>query len=401
MVQIIEEGPSFLDSVFGGAARGAGQASGMVPQFQKQKQLQQEADKENQYLKKLGIDLEGASPETRRLAIGSMLKSGGESDDFSELDYESVKNIAGKEFADVYKVASKGGKTALMKSWLDSKQRNIDLFNPGNKKNNDEVSFDGSEEEEVTPNGVEFEEDLEEEVTPAPKKTSKEKWPDFTKPEAGYTPKEWAKERSGWRKENLPFFKKNVEMIKGGKQDRADFKRLGHINEKMPDDASRILINPKTGELYGAAQLANYASPEVQEFAKIIARFQNRAKDAFGSRVTNFDLQSYMKQFPSLLNTQEGRRRILDLLQKNSEISEVYDKELDKIYKKYGLHNIPYEKADELVIQRQGDKINNLLKEYSEIDKSPVWKDVIGPDGEVWEVNVLKMDKLPEGYRYK
>lgn len=178
----------------------------------------------------------------------------------------------------------------------------------------------------------------------------------------------------------------------------------------MPEDLERFLINPSTGELYGLAQISGAASPETQEWLKETARFQNRAKDAFGSRVTNFDLISYMKQFPTLMNTPEGRERIISMMDINNQLDQLYEKALNQVYTKYGLSGIPQEKAEELAQSMISDDTERLHNEYlgfDELNKEEENKQnetgrvirVLGPDGNEYELDSSHLDDLPEDYK--
>ena len=250
---------------------------------------------------------------------------------------------------------------------------------------------------------VQEEQGLDEASLPEMKNTKSE-WPDFTQKPIGFTPKEWANERKTWRKENVPMFEKAKSNIEANKKNLLSTKNLRNLNKtkKVGEGLSSVLINPQTGEFYGAAQLAGLVSPEAQTWVKEISRFQNRAKDAFGSRVTNFDLQSYMKQFPSLLNTNEGRNRIIDMLEVNYELDNLYDSELKKVYQKYGMSGIPQEEADNLVQQRIEKRAKKLEDKYlsinSEIEGSQK-VDVLGPDGQVYEIEQRELHMLPEGFK--
>lgn len=409
MTQIIpaaRRGKSFMDSLLGGAAEGLNPA---IQQYFKQKQLQEMAQEEQrnvqgeQSFKKEMAREQQAADLQRGLAV-EQLKQGAaqqkaQAEDF--VDEESTKQIEkafGPQFAKIWKNAPMGGKTELIKQGLDAKLRGIDI--------NAMLKDSGFESTEQPQN----------EVTQAKKPPQMKdgkipddyQWPDFTKAPEGYTPKDWREERKSWRSENSPVFLENKTRLSNDKKDALSIKRLKAINSKLPSGLARIIINPSTGEPYGLAQLTGKVPPAVQEFEKIRAQFQNRAKDAFGSRVTNFDLVSYMKQFPTLLNTEEGRSRIIDMIRINNDLDSLYNDALDKVYKKYSLNGIPMEKADELAKSLIEDKTEELNNEYMQIDDrnhmeedtSPSGRmvDVMGPDGQMYEVDEREAEQLPQGF---
>lgn len=52
-------------------------------------------------------------------------------------------------------------------------------------------------------------------------------------------------------------------------------------------------------------------NPGSEEFQKIQANFINGAKEAFGGRISNFELESFMKTVPNLVQSPEGRKRVI------------------------------------------------------------------------------------------
>jgi hypothetical protein len=378
MVQIIEGNErSYLDSLLGGALRGSQQFNQLAPYFDQKQQQQQQKQAAG---KLFGEELAGLNPELQKELLRN--QAGTFKDKISPQDYDTLKGAFGQKFADLYKSAPTGGRTKLLENAIDAKSRGQNI------------------------------QDLLEEPTQKPKfDKESEEFPDFSKKPLGYTQSEWNKEKANWRKENQPIFKANKEKLATHKRDVLEIHRLKKLSPKLPEGLERTLINPSTGEFYGIAQLAGSASPEAQEWQKIISRFQNRAKDSFGSRVTNFDLVSFMKQFPSMLNTEKGRGRILDLMETVNDIDQLYEDELDSVYKRYNLNGISQEKADEIVQSRISAPMEKLINKYENINMeaqnegqgalSGQMVEVIGPDGKEYEVDLFEVEQLPKGFRLK
>ncbi len=421
MVQILEGKPSFFESLAAGAAQ---QLPAEVNQYFSNLKNQKQQQQANQAAQRLsGMDLSGLDQDTQRaLLLQGMKQSGeanlqglrqsgemdlqqlkqkqmsqqGQAEQFQdEQSYGKIKEAFGEKFANIWKAAPVGGKTELLKQGLDAKLRgqNVDQILEG-------VEAPVSEEKQ--------------QLAPVPQmkgnKIPKDfEWPDFTKRPAGYSPKDWVSERKTWRKENSDLFLENKTKLQNNKKDVLAVKKLEKLNDKMPDDLGRLIINPSTGEPYGLAQLSGKVPTPVQEWVKETARFQNRAKDAFGSRVTNFDLQSYMKQFPGLLNTQEGRSRILKMMTINNKLDESYEEALQQIYQKYGLSGIPMEEADKLAQSLIQDETQQLTDEYLGIDDQNQQQEesqlsgrtveVVDDQGNVYDVDEREIDKLPPGFR--
>lgn len=266
-------------------------------------------------------------------------------------DYDTIKKHFGEDIADLYKSFSTGGKTRLVNSLIDSLERR--------EKFSD--LLEGAYDEGTVPRANL--EDIKEE----PART---RLPDYTIRPKGFSKQEWAKERSGWIKSNTESLDKARDKLKGNKRDILGTKKLQKLNDshELPEGLGRWIINPKTGEPYGIAQLAQQAPTAAQEWVKEIARFGNRAKDAYGSRVTNFDLAQYMKQFPTLLNTPEGRRNILKMMEINYELDSLYDKSVQKILDEKGAGNIPPAEVDRVARAMIKDREEQLFTDYLNIE---------------------------------
>lgn len=390
-----------------GLALGQGISQGFSNAMDK-REIQQNENKEVQFLNKLtgGKDFSGASTEMRQKAFEAYFKyeldkKSGNFDDKRDLeDYSAVKKAFGEKFANIWKASDAGAKTELIKNAMDSTQRGYSLdemLTPNSSPQSNQMPRN-EEDQSVLNNG---------------KNTFQ--WPDYSRRPFGYNNKEWTDEKKNWRKENSPLFEENKTKLDSVNKDILSTKKLNKLNEskKLPEGFYRLTVNPETGETYKPFQLVGVATPEVQEWVKEIARFQNRAKDAYGSRVTNFDLVQYMKQFPNLVNTYEGRKRILRMMEINYELDRIYADSLDKVYKKYGLAGIPQEEADKLAqqfIQKDKDRLYNDylgMEEDEGISNetndglSGQMVDVIGPDGQEYEIDQREVDQLPQGFKVK
>ena len=72
------------------------------------------------------------------------------------------------------------------------------------------------------------------------------------------------------------------------------------------------------GAMFNFNSLMN---PESEEYNKTIQEFLTGLKQVFGGKISNSEMQAYMRKFPQLVNTPEGRLRILRDLQIFSEMN--------------------------------------------------------------------------------
>lgn len=335
MVQIIPKNqPSFLEHFFGGINKGMERGhefSKLAEQARFQKELQ-------------------SAKQQSDLSANLM-------------DYDTVKKFAGQDVADFYKAAPVGGKTKIVQAIIDSMQR-------GEKFGDTLGAASGAPtQESPQPSIEEITSDNENEAIRTEKPSSnKLNLPDYNIRPQGFTPKEWAQARTGWSKSNNETLNTARDRLKGNKRDVLGTKKLQKLSPNLPEGLERWVINPSNGEVYKVAQLAQKAPTAAQEWVKEIARFGNRAKDAYGSRVTNFDLYQYMKQFPSLLNSREGRDNILKMMEINYELDSLYDKAVQRIIDQKGAGNIPPEEVDRVARMLIKDREQELFDQYLNLE---------------------------------
>lgn len=137
-------------------------------------------------------------------------------------------------------------------------------------------------------------------------------WETVKLPE-GYTPADLVKDRNQNKKDIKPFVEKARDMKSANKGNKARFNILTNLNDsgKLPSGQESWMID-SDGNVRYTAQLLGKANPETERYVKTLNEFIKGAKEFFGSRVTNFDLDSYLKTLPNLLTSEEGRRVILE-----------------------------------------------------------------------------------------
>ncbi len=116
--------------------------------------------------------------------------------------------------------------------------------------------------------------------------------------------------------------------------------------------------NPITVRTYGALGLEHKLSPETQAFNKVAQGFLRNAKNVFGSRVTNYELGQYQKLFPSLMQSSEGRRMIIENIRRTNEAAKVRANAMREIIKE-NKNRIP-NNFEDLIEQRVGSELDKL-----------------------------------------
>jgi hypothetical protein len=221
--------------------------------------------------------------------------------------------------------------------------------------------------------------------------------------------------------------KKNLEpmreRLRAAESDARDIQALENLNQSLPEGLKKaIIVDKDTGKLRPSAQLTEISPVSAQLLEKINARFAGKAQKSFGARVTNFELDTFMKQFPSLLNSAEGRAAITRMMKINLELDNLYDKAYRDVLDFYGARKIDPEDADllaremiaerteELVdeynmltteaetIDRQGRTESERIEQGDQVDIQENEVIVIGPDGTRYAIDRTEIDALPQGY---
>lgn len=91
---------------------------------------------------------------------------------------------------------------------------------------------------------------------------------------------------------------------------------------------------------------------------KLRNEFLPRLKSIFGGDVSNQQLEQFMKGLPDLIQTDEGKRQLIDIIDLAGEADEVYYKAMRGIEKKYG-DKIPWDALSQ-VNEEAEDRINEL-----------------------------------------
>lgn len=277
-----------------------------------------------------------AALERARLSAGDKAAKTQAELEADDVSYNKFKSLWGDKFADAWRAASEGGRTALIKSASELSLRGLDV---------DQIfrSLPDVANNETPPPPGKYQLDTK-----------------------GMTPAEIQRYKTSLRKENLPLFTQASDKLRANRSELNSITTLSKINEsgKLPQDLGRIIINPLTGEPYALAQLVGVVNPETQLWIKTINDFTTKAKDSYGSRVTNFDLQQYMKRLPGLLNTAEGRRLILSQMRVVNELDSIYNDAIKEEYSKHSLGGITPEDVHTRAERRISSQQKALEDEY-------------------------------------
>lgn len=191
----------------------------------------------------------------------------------------------------------------------------------------------------------------------------REKFPEIPPPPET-TPAEREKIRTLNQKENTKVFQDNHKKKIAIRDDLLANKRMQQLNDskKLPSGPERwVEVNPKTGDISTIAKLSGKVNPETQAYVKEVNKFIRNAKDYYGARVTNFDLETFLAQLPTLSNTEQGRRLLLKQMQQESQLQNIYANKMDEALKHYG-RNANIIDINKVVDEQVKDEEAGLIK---------------------------------------
>lgn len=301
----------------------------------------------------------------------------------------TLEGAFGPKFVDLYKSVPTGAKTELIKNAMAATDRGIDIEQKLNRSGKSQNNAQGAAQQQGAPQG----------------QAQKFEFPPMPLPE-GMNSKEQVDYKNQLRKENLPIFQELQGKIRSGQEELSSIKTLKNLSPHLPKNLGRLIINPETGEPYAVAQLLGGVNKQTQQWTKTINQFVDRARDVYGSRVTNFDVQNFLKRLPGLLNTEEGREVILNQMEIVDKLRLSHMNAMKKIYTNYGNEGISYERAvqlaDSMVEQEEAglySQLDALSKEGDTVSMKGRVK-VVSPDGKSGTISENQLqDALSKGYK--
>lgn len=330
-----------------GAGLGKGLGEGLTEGIEEKKEQKKLYDQRQHELERMQLaeQLKGKRElDYLREQQAQQLRESSQNLDLQENEYNTIQQLFGKKAADLYKASPVGGKTQLLGNLLEGAQRGI--------------NFEDLLKNVHIPESNEIAEESEEKIRP-----SKNKFIDFDK---GLTPSERTKRQDSRYSQNLPLFQESQKKLKSYDIEKEELDILEELSPQIKA-IERLNINPSTGQLLIPA----LASPEAQRFVKTVNDFTTRAKDSYGSRVTNFDLDQFMKRLPTLANSDEGRKQIIEQMKLLNSMNVVYEDTLHDIINQHGgIRNIDYDQAEQMTNKQIKPELEKTKMKFKEIGRN-------------------------------
>jgi hypothetical protein len=145
-----------------------------------------------------------------------------------------------------------------------------------------------------------------------------------------------------------------------------EMEKLGSSGKLISPGKAAALEIAEKGLFGHGVNLWGLTSPETQEYKKRSAGFVKGAKQLFGSRVTEKEIEFFMATVPTLLNSEAGRRRIGEIYKSMARASQAEDLAMEQIIEENGgkrpanIRKLTDERANEIKNEAT-DEFNQLI----------------------------------------
>lgn len=167
------------------------------------------------------------------------------------------------------------------------------------------------------------------------------------------------------KERNLKFFDESSDAIRALDENAVGLEQLSKLSEKIgAKEGDETFFNrlgksfrydPKTKDFTRVGKATS--TPEEDRYMKLIADQTKNIKFDFpGGKITNFDIEVFLRRFPDLLQTKQGRKEIFETLKDYNDYKLIYNKVRKKeIADRKGKID-PYE-LDEIIEQKAGKQL--------------------------------------------
>ena len=123
------------------------------------------------------------------------------------------------------------------------------------------------------------------------------------------------------------------------------------------------LTAPFAELLKGAVKWKSGNAADIEEFEKLSTEFVKNAKQYFGPRITQQEVQLFMQTIPTLMQTDAGKKKLIENIRSFNELTEIEAKAARSIIKANG--GIPPRDIEQQVQDKIGDKIDKVANKFT------------------------------------
>ncbi len=147
----------------------------------------------------------------------------------------------------------------------------------------------------------------------------------------------------------------------------------------------------------GLDRFAAFLNPASESYLKITQDFVKNIKEVFGARITDRQIEEFLKALPTLQNTDEGKQLILDFLMLKGDATSARAETMRDIIREHG-GTPPYELGGLLsersgpIYENLGDQFLNIVERATQLTSGMAQQFSAGQD-----ISTEEVKGLPEG----
>lgn len=157
-----------------------------------------------------------------------------------------------------------------------------------------------------------------------------------------------------------------LKSYEGAKTTENKLSRLKKLNEK---DELASATTAKISEALGIP-LSILGNPDSEEFQKLSQDLLSNITETFGSRILQVEVENFLKTIPTLLNSREGREKIIENMELFLEPKKLAYQAYKDIRKEQG--KVPLDLHEQILerIEPQLDKLSEKFKQSEGVENS-------------------------------
>jgi hypothetical protein len=182
-----------------------------------------------------------------------------------------------------------------------------------------------------------------------------------------------AAEKKEIRKEVLPFIKNTQDKARGAEENDLRLDRMEALikSGKLNNPQFASLIKSLGKGIFGfGIDLSSLMTPESQQFDKLSNDFLKSIKDIFGARISNLEVENFLKTVPNLSQTNAGKVAVIENLRDFNNAAKIRRDATKELVRKYG-SNLPIDFSDQ-VEELARPELDRLAMKFKKIaDANP------------------------------
>lgn len=179
--------------------------------------------------------------------------------------------------------------------------------------------------------------------------------------------------------ETKKYYDEVLNQYKSAQENNKRLGRMKEINEKgdLGSPTKNQFIKLMTEGILGPhgpkIDIQRWLTGDAQEFEKLTNDFLKDAKTIFGSRLTNYDVETFLKTVPTIYQSYEGRQRIIHNLENYNKGQEArFNAGKDIIKENKGKRPANFELLVEERVKDELDKLAEEFKKGYQIKVTPI-----------------------------